>query len=357
MSRARILAAGDEFVRNDLLVRALDAELGRPTAPRRQRPEVRTLDLGWPTRPWGKVGEVVEAAGDEDTMIAALDGVDAAVTHLAPFTRRVFDHAPDLRLVVVSRGGPVNVNLQAATRSGVVVCYAPGRNANAAAEFALGLMLATCRDIAAGHAELSGGRDWPGHYFRYESAGFELRDSTVGLVGYGAIGQLVGRLLTAFGARVLAYDPFAPAAAFGPDVERVHHLDDLLTESRVVSLHARLTEQTRGLIGAAELARMRPGSVLVNTARGGLVDYDALCDALDRGTLAAAGIDVFPEEPLPPSSRLFSTRNLVMAPHIAGCSREVAERAATICAGEVRRWLDGEPPAHCANPEVLTTRR
>ncbi|GAA2755416.1 2-hydroxyacid dehydrogenase [Actinopolymorpha rutila] len=352
MSRARILAAGDEFVRTDLLTRALDAELER-AGRSRHRVSVRTLDLGWPTKPWGKVGEVVEAAGNEDTMIAALDGVDAAVTHLAPFTRRVFEHAPDLRLVVVSRGGPVNVNLTAATRAGVVVCYAPGRNANAAAEFTLGLMLATCRNIAAGHAELAS-RTWPGHYFRYESAGFELRDATVGLVGYGAIGQLVARLLAAFGARVLAYDPMAPAEAFGAEVERVEELNDLLAASQVVSLHARQTEENRHLIGAAELARMPAGSVLVNTARGGLVDYDAMCDALDRGHLAAAGIDVFPAEPLPADSRLFTTPRLVMAPHIAGCSREVAERAAAICAGEVRRWLDGEPPAHCANPEVLS---
>ena len=341
----RILAAGDEFVRNDLLVRALRQQVG-------DAPEIRELDLGWPTQPWGAVAEVVEAAGDEETMVAALDGVSVAVTHLAPFTARVFASAPDLRLVVVSRGGPVNVNLAAATDAGVAVCYAPGRNARAAAEFAVGLLLATCRSIALGHAELTT-RSWPGHFFRYDSAGFELHGSTVGLVGYGAIGQLVGRILSAFGAEVLAHDPHAPAAAFGPDVERVDALDDLLARSRAVSLHARLTPETRQLVGAAELARMPAGSVLVNTARGGLLDYDALCDALDSGHLAGAGIDVFPEEPLPPDSRLRSTPRLVMAPHIAGCSREVAERAARICAGEVARWMAGDPPEHCANPEVL----
>jgi D-3-phosphoglycerate dehydrogenase / 2-oxoglutarate reductase len=350
-----ILAAGDEFVRTDLLVAALRKRLGAA-------PEIRELALGWPTTPWSRVAEVVEAAGDEETMVAALQGVHAAVTHLAPFTATVFARSPDLRLVAVSRGGPVNVNLEAATEAGVAVCYAPGRNAQAAAEFAVGLLLATCRHIAAGHAELTTARTWPGHYFRYDEAGFELAGSTVGLVGYGAIGQLVGRILGAFGATVLAYDPFAPASAFAPstafrpDVERAVDLTDLLTRSRVVSLHARLTEETTNLIGAAELAAMPAGSVLVNTARGGLLDYDALCDALDSGHLAGAGVDVFPEEPPAPDSRLFTTRGLVVAPHIAGCSREVAERAARICADEVARWHAGKPPAHCANPEVLTAR-
>lgn len=358
-----VLAAGDEFVRNDLLIAALRERLdgsagqeavGQDAAGRERSDalEIRELHLEWPTRPWGSVAEVVEAAGDEDAVVEALAGVQVAVTHLAPFTERVFTAAPDLRLVVVSRGGPVNVNLDAATRAGVPVCYAPGRNANAAAEFTVGLMLATCRDIAAGHAELRSGH-WPAHYFRYDSAGFELEGATVGLVGYGAIGQRVGRILTAFGATVLGHDPHAPAEAFEGGVERVATLPELLTRSQLVSLHARLTPETRGLIGARELALLPRGAVLVNTARGGLLDYDALCDALDDGRLAAAGLDVYPEEPLPPDSRLLRTPGVVTAPHIAGCSREVAWRAARICADEVARFVGGLPPAHCANPEVL----
>lgn len=343
-----VLAAGDEFVRTDVFARALHDVLD----PRAVDLTVRELDLGWPTKPWNDIGEVAEAAGDEDMMIAALRGMTAAVTHLAPFTARVFREAPDLRMLAVSRGGPVNVNLEAATRAGVVVTYAPGRNANAAAEFAVGLMLATCRNIATGHAAMRNG-SWPGHYFQYENAGFELSGATVGLVGYGAIGRIVARILTAFGARVLTYDPKAPPDAFGPEVTRVDDLDELLGVSQVVSLHARLTAETENLIGAAQLAAMPRGAVLVNTARGGLLDYDALCDALDNGHLAAAGLDVYPAEPVPEGSRLLTTPGVVTAPHIAGCSREVAARAARICADEVARWVDGTPPAHCANPEVL----
>ncbi|HEY6738316.1 MAG TPA: 2-hydroxyacid dehydrogenase [Actinopolymorphaceae bacterium] len=352
-----ILAAGDEFVRTDLLVRALRERLDPATGPY----DIRELSFDWPTTPWSDVAEVSEAAGGEraeETMIRALAGVRAAVTHLAPFTARVLENAPELELVVVSRGGPVNVNLDAATAAGVVVCFAPGRNAQAAAEFTIGLMLAACRNIGNGHHELMGGT-WPGHYFRFDNAGSELNGSTIGLVGYGAIGHLVGRIVTAFGAHVLVYDPYADPSGLDPAVERVDDLTDLLRRSRIVSLHARQTEETTGMIGAAELAAMPQGAVLVNSARGGLLDHIALCDALDSGHLGAAALDVYPHEPLSldgADARLRRTPNLVLTPHIAGCSREVAIRAAGICADEVARWTRGEPPAHCANPGVLAPR-
>src|SRR5690606_38438758 len=133
---------------------------------------------------------VDEAAGSEEQLIAALGDARVAVTQLAPFTRRVFAEVPSLELVVVSRGGPVNVALEAATEHGVTVCFAPGRNAAAAAEFTVGLLLATCRNIIAGSDTLSDG-NWHERYFRYDSAGYELENATVGLVGYGAIGGRV----------------------------------------------------------------------------------------------------------------------------------------------------------------------
>ncbi|MGH3647074.1 MAG: 2-hydroxyacid dehydrogenase [Micromonosporaceae bacterium] len=341
-SASAILAAGDDFVLTRLFHAALTSEIGTARA-------IRELSLPWPGVPFGRVAEVDEASGDEDTLIKALAGTEIAVTHLAPFTRNVFANAPDLRLAVVSRGGPVNVNVEAATEHGVAVCYAPGRNANAVAEFTIGLTVAACRNLVAGHAGLATGT-WPGHFYEYVHSGFELAGSTVGLVGYGAIGRIVGRLFTAFGASVLTYDPYFSAVE--PGITKVDDLGDLLAASQVVSLHQRVTDETRGQIGAAEITRMPRGSVLINTARGAVLDYRALCEALDSGHLAAAGLDTYAVEPLPPDHRLLRTPNVVMAPHVAGCSREVAERAAGICAAEVGRWLRGEPLANCANPEV-----
>lgn len=346
----RILVAGDEFVRAELFEQALSAwpAIGAVATTRR-------LETDWPTTPWRDLGDVREAAGDEDAMIEALAGVQVAVTHLAPFSARVLRNAPDLRLIAVSRGGPVNVNLTEATERGIVVCQAPGRNAQAAAEFTVGMMLAAGRQLAESHHRIRDGQ-WPGEYFRYDESGSELGSAVVGLVGYGAIGRIVARVLAAFGSRVLVYDPYLDDGVAEADgVERSSKLRELLRQVDIVSMHARLTEQTRGLIGRPELEVMKPNAMLVNTARGGLVDTDALTDALDAGSLRAAALDVFDEEPLPVDHRLRRTPNLVLTPHLAGASAQVATRAARICASEVARWVAGERPAHCANPEVYET--
>ncbi|GAA4148067.1 2-hydroxyacid dehydrogenase [Actinomadura keratinilytica] len=336
----RILAAGDHFVLTSLLVKALRDELG-------DAPDIAGATLPWPVEPFGRVAEVDEASGTEDAMIEALDGAEVCVTQMAPFTRRVLAAAPDLKLIVVSRGGPVNVNVEAATERGVRVCYAPGRNATATAEFTVGIMLATLRRIPQTHHSLAVQREWRGDFYSYENCGLELEDTTVGLVGYGAIGSRVARVMAAFGAKVLVYDPYAKGDVVG---ERVDTLEELLGRSRVVTLHARVTPETRGLIGAREIGLMPSGSVLVNVARGPLLDYDALCDALDSGHLMAAGLDTFYAEPVPAGSRLFTTPNLVMTPHLGGASRAVAHKAARIVAAEVGRYARGEALAHCMNP-------
>jgi D-3-phosphoglycerate dehydrogenase len=261
---------------------------------------------------------------------------------------------PDLELFCVSRGGPVNANLEAATRHGVAVCYAPGRNAVATAEHTLALILAAARGIGDVHTDLKNGT-WRGDYYDYTRCGVEINGSVVGLVGYGAIGSRVARVLAAMGATVLVHDPYVrPEAVEG--IAQLVSLDELLSRSRLVSLHARVTDETRGMIGQAQIEAMPPGSVLVNCARGALVDYDAVCDALDSGQLAGAGFDVFPTEPVPAGARLLSTPGVVMTPHIAGASRQVAQKAARIVAAEVARHLRGEQLTHCANPEALSMR-
>ena len=341
----RVLAAGDRFVLSELILEALQREA-------RGALEVSTLDLPWPVEPYGPVAEVEEASGTEEQMIEAVNGVEVVVTQLAPLTARVLETANNLRLVVCTRGGPVNVNVEAASERGVAVCYAPGRNAPAAAEYAVGLMLAAMRRIPEAHGSLSSGQ-WRGEFYAYEECGVELDGATVGLVGFGAIGRRVARVLVAFGARVFVYDPFVDAAdieeAGGSSVK----LDELLERSRAVSLHARLSPDTRGMIGAHEISRMSRDSVLVNTARGGLLDYDALCDALESGHLGAAALDVYPEEPVPEDSRILKAPRLVLSPHIAGATKETAQRAARIAAEEVGRYVRGEQLLNVINSEAV----
>ena len=345
----RVLAAGDRFVLASLFADALRREIpGQEGSPGL---DVRELEFPWPDEPMGRVAEVDEATGTEEQMIEALDGVEVCVTQLAPLTEKILDASPALKLFCISRGGPVNANLEAATAHGVAVTFAPGRNATATAEHTLAMMLAATRRVPQTHMDLAGGT-WRGDYYRYDSVGPELEDSTVGLIGYGAIGARVARMVAGFGANVVVYDPYVAPEALGAGIERVE-LDDLLSRSRFVTLHARVTAENTGMIGAAQLERMPAGSVLVNCARGALVDYDAVCDALDSGHLHGAAFDVFSEEPIPPGSRLLRTPNIVMTPHLAGASRETAQKAAAIVAGDVGRYLRGEPLAHCANPAAL----
>lgn len=343
----RILAAGDHFVLNRLLIEAVRAELPDPAAV-----EFAELTLPWPVQPFGPVGEVEEASGSEEELITALAGAQICVTQLAGLTEKVLAESPELRLFGVSRGGPVNANLTAATEHGVAVTFAPGRNAVATAEHAMALILAAVRRIPGTHAELLGGV-WRGDLYQYDQVGPELENAEVGVVGYGAIGARVGRMLAGFGARVLVYDPYLDGTPAG--VERVD-LDELMRRSSVVSLHARVTEETKGMINRARIESMPAGSVLVNCARGALLDYDAVCDALDSGHLFGAGFDVFDTEPIPAGSRLPRTPNVVLTPHLAGASKQTAAKAARIVAADVGRFLRGEPLAHCANPEALAAR-
>jgi D-3-phosphoglycerate dehydrogenase len=327
------LLAGDHFVRNELLA----AEL-------RKLPDVtfafREVTLPWPLTPYGRVAEVDEASDAEDQLIEALDGIEVAVTQMGPFTERVLAAAADLRFLVCCRGGPVNVNVPAATKRGITVSSTPGRNAGAAAEHAVTLMLGALRNLPRLQRTLEDG-EWRSDLYAYDECGGELDGATVGLIGFGAIGSRVARVMLAFGAKVLVNDPFISTA---PDGIELTGLDDLLHRSDVVSLHARLTDETRGMIGAEQLALMPRGAVLVNTARGGLLDYDATVDALATGQLGAAAFDVFPVEPVPAGSRLLTAPNVVMTPHLAGATRQTAHRAGSIAAEAVAAYLAGRDP-------------
>lgn len=328
----KILVAGDHFVTPALVASALGFG------------DITTLTLPWPYEPFGPIDDVDEASGDEDELIAALSGVEVAVTQMAPFTSRVISAADDLRLIVCTRGGPVNVNLAAAAKRGIAVCATPGRNAPAAAEHTIALMLAALRHIPDVHGTVRAG-EWRSDLYALSAAGRELAGTTVGLVGYGAIGARVARILRAFDASVLVYDPYAT-----PDDSFVSTPDELFGRSFVVSLHARLTPETRHLIDAAALARLPRGGVLVNTARGGLVDYDAVVDALESGQLGAAAFDVYDTEPIPAGDRLLRAPNVVLTPHLAGATVQTAERAAALAAAAVTAYRDGRPLPGLVSP-------
>lgn len=340
----KVLLAGDLFVTPEVLEKAL----------RRHLPEAETsvLQGNFPEDPLATIGDVKEAVGDEDALIAALQGVDVCFTHTMPLTTRVIEACPDLKMITVCRGGPVNANAQAATNAGVALTYTPGRNATATTEHSVAMILAAVRQIAQRHGELVAGQ-WRGDYYRYEQVGPELAGGTAGLVGYGAIGSRVAAILQAMGMTVRVFDPYLQGE-LPVGMELVADLDELLTSANLLTVHARQTEENAGLIGAREIALMPQGSVLVNCARGGLLDYDALCDALDSGHLYAAACDVLPFEPLPPDHRILHTERLTVTPHLAGASKQAAHLAADIGSADIAAFARGERPQHLANPEVWT---
>jgi D-3-phosphoglycerate dehydrogenase len=338
----RVLIAGDRFIRSATFRASLTRAVG-------ERVEVREIEFEWPDTPFGAVAEVDEASGTEDQLIEALDGVTAIVTQLAPLTKRVLDASPMLRLIAVSRGGPTNVNLDASRANGIQVANLPGRNAVATAEMTIGLALSVLRRIPLAHASLLR-HEWRGDLYRDDKVGGEVQGSTFGLLGAGAVGAHVARTVRAMGANVVVFDPYLDASSLDGIIELVSSAEEVFERSDLISVHARLTAQSGLMVNAERMARMRMGSALVNAARGGLVDYDAVADAIESGQLGGAAFDVFPEEPPDFTHRLFSLAaegyNIVLTPHIAGASAQTAERAADGVAEEVRRFLDGELALH-----------
>jgi D-3-phosphoglycerate dehydrogenase len=338
-----VAIVGDNFMLPERFAAAIEAACG-------DRVRLRCMTMPWPDEPmehgYARAGMdgLKEYQGDPDEIIGFVGAAEIMVTQLAPLSAGMMDRLPALRLVAVSRGGPVNIDMSAARARKILVCNTPGRNASAVAEFAIGAILAETRLIRAGHESLRAGA-WRGDLYRADRTGRELSEMTVGVIGYGNIGTRVVRLLKAFGCRILVCDPYVQLTATDR-ADGVRHVDlgMLLAQSDVVTLHARVTPETTKFIGAPQFAAMKPGAIFVNTARGPMVDYDALYDALRSGHLGGAMLETFAIEPAPADWPLLQLPNVTLTPHIAGASVKTITIAAEGAAEEVRRYLAGEPP-------------
>ena len=283
-------------------------------------------------------------------LLAELAEADALVSLLdVAVDEELLDAAPRLRVVANVAVGFDNVDLPAATRRGVVVTNTPDVLTDATADFTFALLLAAARRLAEGEALARSG-DWRG-WAPDLLLGQDVAGRTLGIIGLGRIGQAVARRARGFDMRVL-YAGRRPAAEATALLATHVPLDELLSRSDAVTLHCPLTAETRHIIDAAALARMKPTAVLVNTARGACVDEAALADALERGVIAGAGLDVFEHEPsIHP--RLLATRRAVLAPHLGSATLTARGNMARLSAEAVADVLAGRPPAHPLNPEVL----
>ncbi|AWB96893.1 phosphoglycerate dehydrogenase [Agromyces badenianii] len=274
---------------------------------------------------------------DRPALLAALADADAILVRSATkVDAEAIAAAPKLKVVARAGVGLDNVDIKAATAAGVMVVNAPTSNIISAAELTVGHILSLARHIPAAHAALAQG-EWK----RSAYTGVELYEKTVGIIGLGRIGALIATRLQAFGTNVIAYDPYITAARAQQLGVQTVSLDELLEQSDFITIHMPKTPETTGMIGTEQLARMKPTAFVVNVARGGLIDEDALHDALVNRTIAGAAVDVFVSEP-PRDSPLLGLPNIVVTPHLGASTDEAQEKAGISVAKSVRLALAGE---------------
>ena len=275
---------------------------------------------------------------------ARAEGADVLVVESDSVRGPVFELP--LRAIALTRGDPNNVDISGATAAGIPVLHTPGRNADAVAEMAVALLFAATRHVLPADADVRSGqvfRDGTIPYQRFRAD--EIAGRTAGLVGLGAVGLALRWRLAGLGVSVIAHDPYNDEAS--------HSLDELLEAADIVSLHAPVTEDTVGMIGAQQFAAMRDGVVFINTSRAQLHDTDALVGALKSGKVSAAGLDHFEGEWLPVDHPLIGLPNVVLTPHIGGATWNTEARQAEMVADGLEALLSDGTPAHIVNPEVL----
>ena len=278
-------------------------------------------------------------------------GANALCGLFIPVSSAVMEAMPELRIVGVSRAGLENVNVEEATKHGVLVFNVMGRNAHAVSDFAVGMMLAECRNIARAHYSIKNG-EWRK---TFANNGFvpELHGKRVGLVGFGYIGSLVAKKLSGFECDVVVYDPYT-------DPERIKAagctpvgIEELFSTSDFVSLHARLTDSNKGMVNEKLIALMKPTAYLINTGRAGLVEQDALAKALKANKIMGAALDVFPTEPIPADSPYLELDNVTLTTHIAGTTADALGNSPYLLMQDIAAFLEGGEARFIVNKEVL----
>lgn len=351
INRVKIAIIGDDFIKNNLVESAIKKRWGEGIILKFKHGFV-----NWPGEPFVSGDEVREYVGKEEYTSKMAKDADVLITQLAPVTSKVISGCRKLKVIGCCRGGPVNVNVDAASKKGIPVLNTPGRNATACAEFTVGMILCLLKNILPAHFSLKKGI-WRSDFYRYHRCGGEISGKKVGIIGFGEVGSKICRILLSFGAEVLVYDPYVSKEKIKKAGALAVDFDTLLKKSHIVSIHARLTPDNYRLIGKRELDLMPSGSYLINSARGGLLDYNALYKLLKEGKLRGAALDAYDPEPPPPDSPLLKLDNTIFTPHLAGSSKEAAKRGIIMLVEDINKYFQGKVPKNCINPEVLKTKR
>jgi D-3-phosphoglycerate dehydrogenase / 2-oxoglutarate reductase len=303
---------------------------------------------------WAVHEPVTTPLPSDDEIISTSQEAEIIITP-GELSAYVMENCPKLKLVGVGRGDPRGVDLKAATRLGIKVVYSAGRNAGAVAEVTLGFIIMLLRKLIPSQkfVEEKHWKTWDDLFATPLISAIEMQGKTLGLIGFGLIGKEVSLRALPFGMHVLVYDPYIDlqeSSTYG--VQRVS-LDEVLSLADIVSIHCKLTDETRGLIGTRELDLMKSTAYLINTARASVVDRQALLDALRTRRIAGVALDVYWEEPLKLDDELIGMENVIHTPHIAGATSEMELRTTEILLRQVQAVLDGNKPEFLANPEVI----
>jgi D-3-phosphoglycerate dehydrogenase len=351
--KMKILIAGDDFTPALMFKEEIEKKL----APLGKDLEFEFFDIEIDEKSVVKgLPGIKEYFGTPQEIIDKIHSVEILVITFAPITEEVLDAADKLRVIGCGRGGPVNVNVGAATKRGIPVLNTPGRNADAVADFTLGLIIALVRNIVTAHNWIKNG-DWvtPREDTFEKPTGPELNGRVLGLLGVGAVGALVAKRAKPFGLEIWGYDPFIPKERFDEiGVKHVEDINTLIKGADIVSVHARLPKGSKPLISSKEFDMMKKTAYLINTARAIAVDQAALVKALQEKKIAGAALDVYNVEPIDyPNDPLLKLDNVLLTPHAAGVSYDIPRRTGMMIAEGLQQFLSEGTAPYVVNREVL----
>ena len=299
--------------------------------------------------------KIIETGGFEslplpDGLMQAVEDAEIIMCHLCPITRKLIENAKKLKVVLCNRGGHENIDVDACTQNDVGVLLNPSHNANAVAEFTIGLMLNESRNISRSAFAIENFK-WREKYPNTATSIHEMCDMTIGLIGFGSVAKLVYEKLKAFGCRFLIYDPFITYDEINKNIVQFVSLEYLLENSDIVSLHARMSRKTI-LLGKEEFKIMKNTAYFINTARSYMVDYYALADALKSGEIMGAAIDVFDREPVDPDNPLVGIDNCTLTNHRGGDTINSYSDSPAMMLNACKKFLDGDLPQFWINPTI-----
>ncbi|MBE6776522.1 MAG: 3-phosphoglycerate dehydrogenase [Ruminococcaceae bacterium] len=346
----KCVAIGDNFITPDMM------KIGIESNPFIQFSEIQYFFFGVDSRhKMRNIVKIIETGGFEtvelpEGLLDAVEDADVIMCHLCPITETLLKRAKKLKLILCNRGGHENIDVDSCTKRDIAVLLNPSHNANAVAEFTVGLIFNETRNITRSAIAINNGI-WREKYPNTETKIHEMCDMTIGLIGFGSVAKLVYEKMKVFNCKFLISDPFCNYDAINKNIAKFVSLDELLQNSDIVSIHARLSRKSI-LLGENEFKKMKKTAYFINTARSYMVDYDALANALKTGKIMGAAIDVFNEEPIEPNNPLIGIDNCTLTNHRGGDTINSYSDSPATMIKEAQKYFEGDLPKFWLNPSI-----